>query len=107
MMPGWAGLLRRLQLGVELRDEAFRGFLGIWNPRIKVRCWMRGEYFILRLALCDQLRHPVANRQNHIPVRHYFGSPNHRAMSRHDLCIWACESDQEAKAVDHAVETAA
>lgn len=51
-----------LELGVHLRDESLRGFLRIRDLRVVIGGRLGGEHFVLALALIEQLRHAIADR---------------------------------------------
>jgi hypothetical protein len=57
--------------------------------------------------LRDQLRHAIADRQNHVAVRHHGGTVHHGAVTRNDLGIGTGARDDLAQAIDHAVKAAA
>src|SRR5690242_13069858 len=68
---------------------------------------MRGDHFVLALALLDELRYTIANVDQHISVGDYVGPVHHRAVAWNDLGIGSAGAYGHAQSRDHAVYRAA
>ena len=53
---------------MQLPHKAVRRLRGLENCRVVVRRRVRREHFLLALALFDQVRHLIADRQDHVAV---------------------------------------